>query len=432
MRKVMKDAFKYISAYIITAAVLVGLLVAVALIPRSSIRENMRRSAELLCRNDVFMRMPGGLEAGKIDRYADSILLGIAYSYDSEKPLESVMWSAYYNKEFTDENFNLLEAVKEGKEANRQYLRYWHGSNVIVRPLHLIFSLKGIYILNAVMLTVLAAFLFALLIREGAIAPAIGLAAGFAAASVWYVPYSLEYTWTFYITLIMSIVMVLRERRGRKTALVIPFMICGMITCFMDFLTTELLTLLVPLLIVIWFRWREPRNEDFGWKRIAAPAVGWGAGYVGMWLTKWILAAIVLGENVIPYVKENLEERINGNIGIGTWEYLKGSISRNIRMLLPWGFGGFGIFAALAGGFAIIYLCYVCKKKKVRLKPVLMYTAVACVPFVRYLVLHNHSFLHAFFTFRTLIATILATALIVGEMIDWRLFRHENKKKRRT
>ena len=173
MRKVMKDAFKYISAYIITAAVLVGLLVAVALIPRSSIRENMRRSAELLCRNDVFMRMPGGLEAGKIDRYADSILLGIAYSYDSEKPLESVMWSAYYNKEFTDENFNLLEAVKEGKEANRQYLRYWHSSNVIVRPLHLIFSLKGIYILNAVMLTVLAAFLFALLIREGAIAPAI-------------------------------------------------------------------------------------------------------------------------------------------------------------------------------------------------------------------------------------------------------------------
>ena len=117
MRKVMKDAFKYISAYIITAAVLVGLLVAVALIPRSSIRENMRRSAELLCRNDVFMRMPGGLEAGKIDRYADSILLGIAYSYDIEKPLESVMWSAYYNKEFTDENFNLLEAVKDRKSV---------------------------------------------------------------------------------------------------------------------------------------------------------------------------------------------------------------------------------------------------------------------------------------------------------------------------
>ena len=468
MKNILKNTVKYISVYLVTAAVLLGLLVAAALIPQSSIRKNMGRSAEFLCENELFVKGAGELDGGKLDRYADAVLLGIAYQYDSDKPLESVMWSAYYNDKTMNANENLRDAVSEGKKANQQYLRYWHGSNAIVRPLHTVLSLKGIYILNAVLLGALAGVLFYLLKKEKAYILIAGLAVSFALTMVWMVPLSLEYTWNFYIMFVMSIIMVLRERKGRKLPLGIPFMLCGMITCFLDFLTTELLTLFVPLLIVMWFRWRdavtaaeggtkkrlssdaeggkkkkigstasdsaqsEQGSEVFGWKKLVPPVVSWGAGYACMWFTKWITASIVLGESVIPYVKENLEERISGYVGLEKWDFLKGALTKNITALLPWNFGGFGVFIGFVMILAVLYLCYVYKKKTVRRTVIFIYAAIAVIPFVRYLVLHNHAYLHYFFTFRTLIVTVLAVTLIMGEMIDWRLLKHENKKKRRA
>ena len=183
MKDRIKTVFKYISVYVVTAAVLTGLLVLAALIPRSSIENNVRKSAEYLGNRDVYEIKVKGNNASWIDRYADSILIGIAYQYDNEKPLESVMWSAYYCDFTVDENINLLTAVRENKEANKQYMRYWHGSNVVVRTLHLFLSIKGIYILNAILLAILLGVLIYLLVRNKAYIPAVGLVAGLVATS---------------------------------------------------------------------------------------------------------------------------------------------------------------------------------------------------------------------------------------------------------
>ena len=502
MQVMIKRIIKYIAVYIIAAAVMTGLLVGVACIPQKSIKENVKKSADFLCSNYIFLEKAEGIDASTIDRYADSILVAIAYQYDSKNPLKSVMWSSYYTEFTQDENLNLRDAVAEGKEANQQYLRYWHGSNVVVRTLLLFLSLKGIYIFNAVMLCILLAILIFLLVKAKAYMLIAGLAAGLVATSVWFVPFSLEYTWIFYIMLVMSIIMVVRETRAIDSSRVIrkindssknkdggnnsdssdvdcrqktrnigiAFMICGMVTCFMDFLTTELLTLLVPLMIVMYFRWRseesisgvsrrgisgsikkskkndkktiekskdvqtedDVRNCVFGWKKAAVPVITWGIGYAGMWLTKWLMASIVLGRNVMPYVKENLEERINGEIGIGFWDYLQGALDRNVKTLMPWGLGAGGVFAALVIVFACLYMCYVYKKKTVRKNVILIYAALAVIPFVRFLVLHNHSYLHFFFTFRVLGAVILALVLIMGEIVDFDALRRKGRKKNKA
>ncbi len=501
MKDRIKTVFKYISVYVVTAAALTGLLVLAALIPRSSIENNVRKSAEYLGNRDVYEIKVKGNNASWIDRYADSILIGIAYQYDNEKPLESVMWSAYYCDFTVDENINLLTAVRENKEANKQYMRYWHGSNVVVRTLHLFLSIKGIYILNAILLAILLGVLIYLLVRNKAYIPAVGLVAGLVATSSWFVPLSLEYTWTFYIMLVMSIIMVVREtggtirndnRKANKDGsnsgnnkdnhryvnggknLGTAFMICGMVTCFMDFLTTEILTLLVPLLIVLYFRRTSTlqqsteysrsegsskssagrhkttdasgkRSKDsgstdgsdngsFGWRKAAVPVLTWGIGYAGMWLTKWLMAAAVLGRDVTPYVKENLKERFGGKLSfdLGLWDYLKGAVTRNFRILLPWSFGGFGIVAVLLICFAAVYLCYVYRKESIRGKYILMCAVIAVIPCVRYLILHNHSFLHYFFTFRSQIALIMAAVLIVGEIIDFDDLLQRSGRKKRT
>ena len=79
-----------------------------------------------------------------IDRYADSILLNIAYNYDSDNPLRSVMLSEYYNVPYQNENINLLDSIGGELTANQQYLGYWHGMTIPVRIMHLFTDIRGL------------------------------------------------------------------------------------------------------------------------------------------------------------------------------------------------------------------------------------------------------------------------------------------------
>lgn len=420
--QIVKTGLKYAIFFVLTAAVLTGLLVLSARIPRAAIRENVQKSAEYLCEGELFGTLNEGVECSKIDRYADSILLAIAYQYDEDRPLSSVMRSAYYYTEYQNENVNLLVAVTQDREANQQYLRYWHGSNVIVRPLLVFFSLKEIYVLNGIVLTLLIVLLLVMLIRDGAKAPAAGVAAGLLATSVWYVPFSLEYTWTYLLMLLLSMAGWKLARSGNRRFFGFFFLLGGMLTSFVDFLTTETLTLLVPLLLILWADRHE--HQEKPWKKrfqeMGRDVCFWGFGYVGMWMTKWLLAAVALGENVMPYVTGHIEERIGGNMGIEPLKLLLGAIIRNISCLFPVGYGTGGRLAGLVLLFLVAYIAYVYYKRPACPKELWLYALPGLVPYVRYSVLQNHSFLHFFFTYRAQLATVLAVVLILEELIGGR------------
>lgn len=412
------NVLKYIAVFILTVAVATALLVAAALIPREAVKDNMTESARFLLEGELFGEKTNGIDGSTIDRYADSILLGIAYQYDNEHPFESVMESAYYFTEYQNENVNLYDAVTEGYEANQQYMRYWHGSIAVVRPLMIFFNIQQIYIINAVIIAGLTVWLMVILIRNKAYLPAVAAACGLILTSSWYVPMSLEYTWTYIIMLFASCIGTLRTFKGSMKNTGLFFMITGMITSYMDFLTTETLTLLVPLLLIIWIDIRDEGHADV--KKILKSVLFWSIGYVGMWLMKWGLAAVILRENVMPYITAHISERLGGDIGVAPWRYYTGAITRNIRHLFPWEYGPVGI----AGGVFIIlaaaYICYVYKRKNINKRNILIYLILAIIPYIRYIVLHNHSYVHSFFTYRAQMATIMAAVMIVGETAEVR------------
>ncbi len=200
---------KYITVFICTVVLLTALLSLSALIPKKFINNNIKISSEYLCEGKLFGEVVSGIEGSKVDRYADSILLGIAYQYDSGHPLSSIMESSYYHDSFKNENDNLYIAVTQGKEANQQYMRYWHGSIAIVRPLLTVMNIRQIYIFNFIVMMLLLIVLTVLLVRNRAYIAAIGIVAGFVGTSSWFVTFSLEYTWMYLLMLVMSIILVL-------------------------------------------------------------------------------------------------------------------------------------------------------------------------------------------------------------------------------
>lgn len=420
--RIIKRSWKYPAVFLITAVLLTALLTAAAFIPKSAIRKNVQKSAEFLCEGELFGAVVSGVEGSKIDRYADAVLLAICYQYDEKEPLTSVMWSSYYHTKYQNENENLLAAVTKDLEANQQYLRYWHGSNAILRPLLLVFSLEQIYVINAVILAALTIGLFLLLVKRKAWIPAIGLLMGLVLTASWFVPLSLEYTWTYLLMLLMSILSLKLAFLKKWERLGLCFLVVGMLTNYMDFLTTETLTLLVPLLLVVWVRHNQ--GNDMAFSETAKNAgkwiLSWGFGYFGMWLMKWGMASVVLRQNVLPYVLTHISERVSGDVGVNHWQYITGTLWRNVKCLFPLEYGEIG---ALLGGSLVLVVCYaayVYHKKQIRKENILLYAGIGILPFVRYLVLLNHSYLHYFFTYRALLAAILAIAMILGEVVEWR------------
>lgn len=431
--QLIKDSVKYVAVFCVTLTVLIGLLCLVALIPKSEIKENVKSSAEFLCADELFREQIEGVEGSKIDRYADSILLGIAYQYDKEHLLTSVMRSSYYHVDYHNENQNLLDAVTNDYAPNQQYLRYWHGSNVVVRLLLLVFTINQIYLINGVLLIVLLVWLIIIMIRKKMYVPAVGIMVGMIMTSSWFVPFSLEYIWTYYLMFIMSILCVKLAFSDRWNMVGYCFMVVGMVTNFMDFLTTETLTLLVPLLLVTWIDINIQKKHAFPIivKNSMLHIFRWGIGYAGMWMMKWGIASVILKENVMPYVTEHIAERTTGNTGFGI-RYMLGAISSNIKCLFPFEYGDLGEIIGFVLLGIVFYIGYVYHKNIIFWERVLLYGTIGCIPYIRYLILSNHSYLHDFFTYRAQVVTLLAFVLILVEVVEWGWMIHANERKRKS
>ena len=472
-RKFCPVILRYGLLFLAVLLLLVISLSASAEIPKERLRSNMLSSAEYLCENPVFFPVREGRDSSKIDRYADSILLSIAYQMHD---LKSVMSASYYYTPYQNENRNLLDSIEADLPANTQYLRYWHGSALFVRILHLFWNIRGIYRFHGFLMITLFLLLEAMLFKRRFKAGAFGLAVSFTAVSIWYVPLSLEYTWTVLITLAMSILAVRLAGPGGGSRRITPsrtgkhfsspegkikdpafrlgalFLTGGMVTSYLDFLTTETLTFLLPMMLYLSICFKEQetavperaagrdrRHPSCSsrlhqeqqvvsspckagplpiWRIVLENGILWTVGYVGMWGMKWLLASIILQENVTPYIRDHIKERISGGVDLSLPRYLLEALTRNLRCLLPFEYGRVGYI--LSGVFAagIILVICLCHKNNINKKKLLVYALLGIIPCLRFLVLRNHSYIHYFFTFRALAASILALCLMIHESIS--------------
>lgn len=440
----MKTLFKYISVFLIALALMTFSLIAVAIIPREKIQVKSEESAEYLMKRDVaYYNIVGGSSGrstirpgdySKIDQTADSYLLSIAYYFDDEHPLESVLWARYYEgREDTSSplknmNESYQRAVQEQVPTNKQYLRYWHGSLIFVRPMLMFWNIHQIKTFHAIELGILMLLLVALLIKHGLKAEAVCFGISMIVVSVWFVPFCLEYTWMFLLMLLAAIISVILVTSGRTGFIPLLFFLTGMCASYFDFFTTETITLLIPLLLVIRILYRRiDANSAFlehdVWKLTGKSILLWGIGYVACWVGKWGLAAIVFNENTIPYVQGRLLVHLGLTKNMTVQQWMTGALIRNLSPLFPFGYGRVGgiIFFAMAFGFFFISVCRdrIALKKTWNKKRNLLYCVIGLIPYIRFLVLSQHSYRHYFFTYRAQAATILALCFIILELVEW-------------
>lgn len=252
--------------------------------------------------------------------------------------MESALIDRYY-KGSTESTMNesYAKAVKEELDPNDQYLRYWHGSLVFVRPLLVFLNLEQMKIFHGLEIITLLLILLFMLIKHGYNSEALSLGISLITVSIWFVPLSLEYTRMFLLTLVSSIIAIrFSDSPEKRECIYLLFLFTGMITSFLDFLTTETLTLLIPLLLLARIGRRQGKTL---WKLSLYSDINWGIGYIVTWVSKWLLVYFVLGMNPIPYIRSNFFEHLGAYDGLTAMQQITESFHRNISMLFPFGYG---------------------------------------------------------------------------------------------
>lgn len=414
----MKKNLKYIGIFIAVNTILLILIVLVAKIPKKYVNENLKDAVTYFEENPDEI---SGIEKNKYlwaYPHADQIALNIIYCLDENNALESIMESKYYSKAFNDtSNLKYVELVNENLKPNAQYLRYWQGQILFLKPLLVFLTLEQIYILNIAVLILLLLLLFGVLMKYKYWSIVFSLIIGFIMTASWVIPNTIAYMVTYVIMIITSFFAVIIEQKELgNNKLYVLFFVTGILTCFFDVLTTEIITILVPVLIVLTMRIKNKKinclKEQI--KFLVKSGVLWFIAYVCTWLAKWILASIVLNINAFDYVKNEAMQRVNGTIGSWTnFEIMLIAIRNNFyNLVLIYNIAEKSKYLIWIIIIPILSILLTLDgKDKQKMRYLLLIVIIALIPYVRYVVLSNHSFLHSFFTFRCQLPTIMCIIL---------------------
>jgi len=405
------------------------LLLAVYSLPIAPMAKNVKASipalnGEWASEGPNEQLVPGYLTT-QLDNSTDAaMMLHAVHESEQTLTMRAVQGSRYISE---GSAFHTLQMYGEvGSEGLESFpvSRYWHGYLLFLKPLLMVFSYMDIRMLLTIVQGCMMTGVIAGLCRRrlGRLTPCFILsllcitpmAAGF----------SLQYS-TAFCTLLgaMLLLLYLPPSRFDGNRLSIFFLLVGMFTSFVDYLTYPVATFGMPFVLCVFL---FPANKVADeWKRFIACGLCWALGYFGMWAGKWILAGIFGREpwfwaNLLAKISERSSD-VTGQVRISYFDVLKAVLSIFVKRVYLM----VGVVAVV--GWIAMVIRGRCKGYSMPSAAPGKWSVLACVallPFAWFFCTQNHTYNHAYFTARTVaVSAFAATALLtcLTPMADERL-----------
>lgn len=410
--KIAKEIGKYILVFLILILLFSASMIFTYALPNNRIRVNVQKSIDLLEKDGQPFYI--NYDGANLDAFTDSIMLNQSIDVAENEGIEITKraFSNYFNSEDDTPQITNLRNFYSGNIKISQYERYWHGYVTILRPLLIFLDYAGIRQLNVIIVFMLLVLTSILMSKKIGTKYAISFAISIILMNVFVIPMAMQYM-NIYVTTLLGIIAILLVKEEKlKNNLPFIFLILGMVTAFFDLLTYPLLTLGMPLVVA--FIRMNKKDEQIDIKELIFTfikvCVLWGIGYGMTYVSKWILTSIVIGENIIPQAIAQFMFRTGANEDLSKIEViiknLKNYYTRPVVAVLI-------LFAILW-----IYLIIKHRKEKINLKSITALIVIALMPYVWYVVLSNHSNIHAWFTYRIQAITLFAILSAMLEPIE--------------
>jgi hypothetical protein len=290
------------------------------------------------------------------------------------------------------------------------YETYWHGYLVFLRPLLMLFDYGTIRYISLFHMTFLIVGICVLLARR--LNMAYSLLFGFVLSMCAYniIPYSLQYSSVFYVLfyamlaiLIFHDKLLVSQSFRNNSLLIYFFFMIGSVVNFVDFLTSPLLTLGIPLTLCYTIR---NSKTCFTFKNnflfVFVCSACWGAGYALTWIAKWVISFFISASDVVYGVTISIARHL-----ISTEEkpvnlvYIFGS---NIIRMYPF------VLILVITLLVLVLAWLIHKKGKPRehITNTLPILLVCLFPYAWFMVFTQHSQYHGAFTYRIQAMSIFA------------------------
>ncbi|MBD5518594.1 MAG: hypothetical protein HDR07_08940 [Lachnospiraceae bacterium] len=384
-------------------------LAATYFIPQGKMWDKVYESSIVLHNEGLGAHIWQNIEETMLDVYTDGLLLNVSYT-ETKDGIRDILLDTYVEVDGRNpmESFYEVSALSNDEYIVRNYGRYWHGYQIILRPLLCFFTYSDIRQINMILQLVLVFLLICILAGSKDrifIIPFGGMYLFMCPISLFS---SLQFSPCFYIMMLTLIVLfackdVLNDKRTNYL-----FLVAGILTAYFDLLTYPLITLGIPLLAYLGldYKWISDDRRK-GWKQVFLLTASWCLGYGGMWSAKWVVTTILTGENIIYDAFEKIKFR-SGYFSVkhSYYDTLKLNLNVCNRKVL--------MLAAVCIG---IYILTVRVKDHIGvdrgLLPLVgMLLMVSLYPFGWYFFTKNHSSSHSYFTWRELAISVFGILMI--------------------
>ena len=412
----MKLTKKLLITYIILLILFTTSIIAAFAIPTSFIKKNVIESATQIKEEGLWFK-PFGFFLFQIDNMTDCLMMNICVSADENNKIKAAMMAEFAQPlnggimyhEMANTTLMAAEKGRQFIKEHNEYSRYWHGYQIILRPLLCIFNYKQIRIINYIALFSLFSFVLILLYRNAGKAASLSFLATMVVTNAFIIPLALQFSTCFYIAFLSMIALLSKpDIIKNKSKSAVTFFIIGAITSFMDFLTTPILTLGLPLAAAMM---ADNKGKNASTRNITANSMAWFGGYASLWASKWIVASIVTGENMVAGALANAQYRMGGTIVFGGKLMSFGQFFSKITESQQ--YKTLFVLLVIVAALAIVAAAFLLYRKRAYLKPYGWLLVIAAMPALWFIVLKNHSIQHIFYTWRDWILTIWCVIIFI-------------------
>ena len=414
MKHILKNAGITIGIFLLLVLLGFGLICTAYALPGNERRAlHVRESGDLLAEQGDYWQLIPGKTQTMLDNFTDCImLLTSAYSGD-----ESVLDKAVNNyriyerdvsKQQSCQSYGLLSADREVKLT---YARYWHGYLVVLRPLLFFLNLGEIQQLNSLVIFAYMALICVLLFRRK--------------KAVYIIPYLLACTYLTPMTISVSLqnstvfhttslallaLLAWYDKRWFRSHLWIYFMLVGMVTSYVDFLTYPVVALAFPL--IFYFILEQEKKPLENLLHLIFYSAVWAFGYIGMWASKWCLSSLLTGKNYFADASEAVATRSGSTAGdtVITYSDVLQRLNEFFQDNVP-----FQLAVLFAVGCVILLLF--CRRAWNRWSVSLMFLLISFYPYIWAFCAKNHTYIHIFFTHRILSVVVLGISCTILPLI---------------
>ena len=389
------------------------LLSAVYCIPTNSMEKKLEESAVILERERTYPR-PMLDEGSQLDNFTDSIMLNTAgHPNGSDNVFVASLKSGNYSSKKSNPVETFVYRYKEkGTDIyDSYYPRYWHGYLLFLKPLLVFFNLGNIrYILMFVQLGLFALIVAKLATKEKRLIIPVFLTWLF--LNPVSTMLSLQFSSVTIITMLSMLFMLfLFERWGCNQSFrwAAFFLLIGSLTSYFDFLTFPLISLGVPLVLFMGLMISEMNSVKIlsGILKILIMSLSWLFGYAGMWFMKWAIGSMITGENIFKNAFEQLTFRTSSDVDdkpINVLDVFQNQFSVTFKRL----------WIAIVIALLVVFVIFLIRYKRFNIDLLIINIVIGAFPFAWYALLKNHSYIHAFFTYREIAITVFAFSSFIA------------------